>query len=592
MKSKYKFWDLVGIPFKTSPILAGAILVNIVINALLPAFQVLVIADFVDTALKIFEGAATQEQIYTPLLLIMAIIAYQYLSGSVISVVQLKLTMKLNESLRIAIVEKRSRLEYSHVENNDTWELISRVCTDPALKIIDGYGQILGALNLIIRVGSVLMIVITQVWWAGLLIIAISVPLFAVSIKAGKTNYEAYKDGNKYTRRAEYLGKVLSERDYTEERSLFGYTPEVTEKWFEKYETARKINLKVTLKNFIRMKASSIITVFISLGIIGVLIPALGSGVMSIGIFIGIVSATLNLVQMMSWQLSFVTSELAKAREYIKDLSEFTALSEQEGAEDFPQGGVKLECAEFIGVSFKYPGTERYILKSCSFKLDAHTHYAFVGINGAGKTTITKLLTGLYTEFEGEIKINGVSIEKYKQAQLKAMFSVVYQDFARYYTDVKTNVKLGDVRADDDEKMLQAMRAIGIDELEPNLILGKIIEGGLDISGGQWQKLAIARSIYKNAPMTILDEPTAALDPTAESRVYELFGRLTAGKSAIFITHRLGAARLADEILVLEEGSIAERGSHGQLLEKGGLYAQMFKSQKSWYEEGGEENGG
>lgn len=590
---KYKLYDFLVIPIKNSPLWTIVIMVNKVLTALLPSLQVLVIAKFVDTAVDIFNGEAQRNQILTPLFLIMAMVAYQYLNGSLIGIINLRLNIRLTESFRQAIAEKRARLEYRHIENNDTWDLINRTCTDPVGKITNGMNNILSAADLIIRVISVLLIVMTQVWWAGLLIIAISVPLFFIAAKAGKSNYEASKEANKYERRAGYLGNILTDRECVEERALFSYTDHVNKIWYEKYETARKINIKTLLKNYIRMKGSSIITVFISIAIIGVLIPALATGGITIGMFMGLVNATLNLVQMMSWQLANVTSELANGIEYLKDLSQFAALSEQAGATDLPadMSGFDFKSIEFKDVSFKYPGTDRYILKNCSFKLNSKLHYAFVGVNGAGKTTITKLLTGMYDNYEGDILINGKNLRDYKLSELKGIFSVVYQDFARYSIQLKDNIKLGNVLLDDDNRMNDAIDVIKLQETVGklpdgiNTWLGKIKEDGVDMSGGEWQRVAIARNIYSGRPVSILDEPTAALDPVAESNIYEMFGRISAGRSTIFITHRLGAARLADEILVIDNGKVAEQGNHQYLLNMGGIYAKMYESQKGWYED-------
>jgi len=588
----YKLYDFFIIPLMNSPLWSGILILNRIFNALLPSLQVFVTARFIDTAVAIFEGRTERGEILMPLFMIMGIIAYQNLNGLLMEIVNLRMLIKMTESFRQAIVEKRARLEYKHIENNDTWDLINRTCQDPAGRIRGGMTNLLGAAELIIRAISVLLIVMTQVWWAGLLIIMISVPLFYLAIKAGKATYEANKEADKHRRRFWYLGYVLTGREIALERALFSYTDHVNKSWYEKYEKARKIGLKTDLKYFIRMKSSSIITVFINLAIIAVLIPALGSGGVTVGMFMGLVTASLNLVQMMSWQLSWVASQIANGREYLKDLSKFSMLSEQEQAIDLPcdMSNFKFESIEFVNVSFKYPGTERYILKNCSFKLLANMHYAFVGVNGAGKTTITKLLTGMYDNYEGDIYINGKNLREYSLPELKGIFSVVYQDFAKYSIPLKDNIKLGNVLTDDDERVKEAISTINLDETVDKLPegadtwLGKIKEDGLDLSGGEWQRLAIARNLYSRRPVSILDEPTAALDPLAESNIYEMFGRISAGKSTIFITHRLGAARLADEILVIDEGRIVEQGTHNSLIELDGLYAKMYESQKGWYE--------
>lgn len=219
-------------------------------------------------------------------------------------------------------------------------------------------------------------------------------------------------------------------------------------------------------------------------------------------------------------------------------------------------------------------------------------HYAFVGVNAAGKTTITKLLTGLYDNYEGEILINGISLREFSQARLKGLFSVVYQDYSKYYISLYENILLGNVLMTNEESKNQVDRiaaSVGLDEVVEALPqgydtnLGKVRENGTDLSGGEWQRIAIARALFSPAPIRILDEPTAALDPVAESGIYEMFGKISTGITTIFITHRLGAARLADQIIVMDNGQVVESGDHDFLIAKGGMYSKMFESQRSWY---------
>lgn len=589
---KYGFADFIRIPFLVCPFYTIIKISNQVITSLVPSIQVLVTAAFVDTALDIFQQTSEQTAIYLPLLGLMLIVAYQYLNWQFMSYINLKFEMRLTEVYRSDIAEKRARLEYRHIENNDTWDLINRTCAQPVEKINGGFNNLMSAANIVIRVGSLLVILMAQVWWAGLAIIAMSVPLFTLALKSGKEIYEENKEAQKFTRRADYLRSVLQGRDSVEERSLFGYTDAVNKKWHETYEAARKIDTEVTKKYYIRMKGSSLVTVILSLLIIAVLLFPLKSHAITVGMFMGLVTTTLNLIQMMSWELSDTMSELAKNLEYLKDLTAFCGLSETKGALELPEDSskMKFESIEFCHVSFRYPGTETDILKDFNLRMEGGRHYAFVGVNGAGKTTITKLLTGMYDNYEGGIFINGKELRTYTLGELKALFSVVYQDFAKYQISVHDNIALGDTLETKDENIKEAAAVIGLDPVIAALPdgyatpLGRIQENGVDLSGGQWQRVAIARTLYNPALVRILDEPTAALDPVAESNIYEMFGRISVGKSTIFITHRLGAARLADEIIVIDGGSVAEQGSHEELLAGNGIYAEMFEAQRSWYQ--------
>jgi ATP-binding cassette subfamily B protein len=588
----YKIWDFLVIPFAVTPVYTSFRILNRVVGSLIPSVNVLVTAKFVDTATAIFNGAEPKSAIYLPLALITAIVVYNTLNSALMKLANLKFDMKMAERYRSEVVDKRARLDYAHIENNDTWDLIKRTCGNAEGRISGGFDNLMNIAGIAIQVGSLLAIIMAQVWWAGLAIVGMSVPLFFLAFKGGKETYKANKEAEKVRRRADYLKRVLSDRENVEERALFGYTDSLNEKWYERYETARRINLKVQLKYFVRMKGSSLITVLLSVLIIGVLIFPLRQGDLTVGMFMGLVTGTFNLVQMMSWGLASTTQQLAEGKEYLKDLTAFCALSETAGALDKPvePDKVSLESVEFKNVSFAYPGTDKMILKDFSLRMEKNLHYAFVGVNGAGKTTVTKLLTGMYDNFEGEILINGKSIREYSLAELKRLFSVVYQDFARYQIRARDAIAIGDVLADDEERLQAAIDTIGlreaIDKLPQKLdsYLGKVKEGAVDLSGGEWQRLAIARTFYGNAGMRILDEPTAALDPVAESNIYQMFGRVSTGKSTLFITHRLGAARLADVIVVIDGGRVAEQGSHAELMAKKGIYAEMFESQRSWYQ--------
>ncbi|MFR5073060.1 MAG: ATP-binding cassette domain-containing protein [Bianqueaceae bacterium] len=238
---------------------------------------------------------------------------------------------------------------------------------------------------------------------------------------------------------------------------------------------------------------------------------------------------------------------------------------------------------EFKDVSFKYPGTDKLILDGVSFVIENGKHYSFVGVNGAGKTTITKLIIGLYTNYEGEILVDGKSIRDLTQAEIKGLSAVVYQDFAKYNMSLYDNLAIADIdNSNTYEQAEKAIELVGLSDAVTNLengmdtLLGKIGKDGVDISGGEWQRVAMARIVMSNAPLKILDEPTAALDPISESAVYHNFEQISKGKTTIFISHRLGSTKLADIIYVLANGKIVESGCHSALMAENGLYCDML----------------
>lgn len=245
---------------------------------------------------------------------------------------------------------------------------------------------------------------------------------------------------------------------------------------------------------------------------------------------------------------------------------------------------------EFKNVSFRYPNTERLILDNFDLRIVSGEKIALVGENGAGKTTLIKLLLRFYDVVEGEILIDGVNIKDVDLAQWHKQIGALFQDFIKYQFTFKENVYFGDLTHGMEEKMLrEAIEKSGADKYLDTLpdkydqVLGKMFEGGIDLSGGQWQKLALARAFYRNAPVLILDEPTSAIDAKAEYEIFQNVQKLQKDKTVIIISHRFSTVRNADRILVLDEGRIIEEGDHEKLMKKKGLYAELFNLQAQGY---------
>jgi ATP-binding cassette subfamily B protein len=608
-EKKYRLFDVLRLAFKASPVCACLHLVFSVVHAVMPtAAMALVTANFVDTATTILNGERQHDDIYLPLILLLLVLGVFTTIGAVTQLVSARISLNLQRKIKPAIVEINAALDFKHIENADSWELISRVSRDPVKSLMEGFSATMQFIQVIVCVAAVLTLIIVQVWWAALIIIVFSTPMFWLSMQAGKKNYQAGRDAEKFNRRTEYLDEVLTGREATDERTLFGYSTKINKRWREQFEAGRKLQLKVITKMFIIIKGSSMILLLIALLIALTLISPVVSGILSAGMFMGIMSAVFGMVQQLGWQMSGSLQNMSRAGEFMKDLTEFVELRCQEGNPavslvtqcdgerglstlcEPDQEPIEIKTLEFQNVSFKYPSGDCFVLDNLSFRLDEGKHYAFVGKNGAGKTTITKLLTGLYTEYEGEILVNGKKLREYTPGAIKAMFSVVYQDFAKYCIPLKDNIAIGDISGFDVEKRVNETAGKAkldniINELKEGIDtpLGRILKNGQDISGGEWQRVAIARSLISRAPVKILDEPTAALDPISESQVYGEFENLMRGKTTIFISHRLGSTKLADEILVIDGGKITERGTHDELMEENGDYAMMFEAQRGWY---------
>ncbi|MBO4979642.1 MAG: ABC transporter ATP-binding protein, partial [Clostridia bacterium] len=248
---------------------------------------------------------------------------------------------------------------------------------------------------------------------------------------------------------------------------------------------------------------------------------------------------------------------------------------------------------EFENVSFSYPETEKQVLCGVSFRIEAGESVVLVGVNGAGKTTLIKLLTRLYDPTEGRILLDGVDLREYEPRELYDIFGTIFQDFTKYACSVSENIMFGDVSLPHDEKRVReaavAADADGFIGALPNgydTPLMRIFEkDGIELSGGQWQKLSVARAFYSDSDVLILDEPTASLDALAEQEIYRQFDELRRDKTTIFVSHRLSSATSADKIIVLDGGVLVEEGKHGELMAKGGRYYELFTTQAKHYVE-------
>ena len=262
---------------------------------------------------------------------------------------------------------------------------------------------------------------------------------------------------------------------------------------------------------------------------------------------------------------------------------------------DIPIGSDGLRI-ELKNVSYKYPKTETPAIKNVSIKIEAGEKIALVGLNGAGKTTLVKLICGMYSPAEGEIFVNGHKADEYNINDYYTLFSAVFQHFRFLPVSIAQNISIVPKDSTDIKKLERCIKLSGLNEkigkLEngaDTMLIKEINPGGTELSGGEQQKLMLARAIYKDAPVLLLDEPTAALDPIAESELYMKYNEIAKDKTSIFISHRLASTRFCDRIILISEGAIAETGTHDELMKKGGEYAKLFEIQRHYYKDGREE---
>ncbi len=572
-----------------------AVLIAIIhlFQGIVPIIAVVFTTDFVNLALEAVYIGIINKKIYFDIVVLLFVYGYNLMLPVLHQLIFERAKLNLHRFYRVCLLEKCAKIEFQYIENSDYRDFIFRIMEKPEATILENYNALCQLGSILISVLGVMLIIIVQIWWVPIVIIFCCAPVFYFSIKSGKANYKSKCDTAEWSRKADYYSEILTSRDYIDERSMFGYTPKINQEYRKVYLKSLSMQITTKFRWFIRTKLGGVFTAVASLIVILVLLNPAVTGIISIGMFISLVNAVLSLTWKLSWELSAIIDTFISGCEYAKEMHRFVNLSETAGALESPAMQSKIETIEFRNVSFSYPDTDITILKNVSFLLEYGRHYAFVGANGAGKSSVIKLLTGLYKNYSGEIMINEKELRDYSLAELKGFFSTVYQDYTKHEFTLKENILIGNLslKLDEaDEKLIR--NALCMTEMNefietlPNKMdtnLGKIHENGVDLSDGQWQRLAMARAIVSPAPVRILDEPTASLDPVSENRIYELFSKINHCALTIFISHRLASTKIADEILVFEDGTIVEKGNFDSLVAQKGLYWKMFEEQRSWY---------
>ena len=320
-------------------------------------------------------------------------------------------------------------------------------------------------------------------------------------------------------------------------------------------------------------------------GVLYLLLDSLLGGHISVGAFAAVFAFTGQFFGEMSWGFRYYLGNVMESIGPIKGYVQFMNLAEQPGQDtelDYSQG------ISIRNISFRYPNTEKDAISGISLEIKSGETIAFVGKNGAGKTTLVRLMMGILPPDSGRIRVGEVALADVAPRKLYQKTSAVFQKYQKYKMSLQDNIIIADLEAGLQPESLEKAMAeadIALDEsFEQGLetMLSREFDG-IDLSGGQWQRVSLARGLYKNSEVIILDEPTSAIDPIEESRLYKKFAEISQGKIAVIVTHRLGSAKIADRIVVLDEGKIVSIGSHDQLLAADGLYAKMYREQAKWY---------
>ena len=593
IKRTLKF--MVSVAWKEKPSLF-AVYAILFVAQLIQKAQLVILPKFLIDELMLIIGGGPAEQHLANVMLYVALICGSNLLANIMNNVAFQWRSVLeewfNEYFEVRLADHTMQMDFEHTEDPEALDQLNRAkegiswYSGGVVGVLNSVYTLIGNITVLLGVSTIILItcpLLLPVQIIGLVLISI------FNARNNKIEIESYKELAGINRLFGYFLFQLADFSYGKEIRLY----DSAEMMLQKTDTeSRKMagvweNMsKKQCKNAWGMDIVNAARDGISYFYIGLLALlkkiTVGDFSMCITSASELYKGMLGVVQ----GCQDIAKRCVYAHQFIKLLEYPVALEKG----DKKVTGEK-HVIEFSHVSFKYPRSEQYVLKDINLTITSGEHLSVVGLNGAGKTTFIKLLCRLYDVTEGEILIDGINIKEYSEEEYRKLFAVVFQDFQLFAFSLKDNIALGDEEKEGEVERVLKLSGFYEDaqKLEHGLdtmLYKSFDEKGTELSGGQQQKTAIARALYKNAPIVILDEPTAALDPVAEYDIYRSFDALVGGKTAIYISHRLSSCKFCDRIAVFAENTIKEYGTHDELVGMtNGIYAELFAAQAQYYVE-------
>lgn len=578
-------WQATPVYFVSSLAVTG-------LQSLIPALMLVVNKAIVDLVIA---NWGNTDFIWRPLIILVAIRFGVSLLRGILNQVNLYVAQIFNDRLMLhtkyILLKKSTQLDLAHFESSEFYDTLSRAQNSGSnypvkvLKLLTGlFGQgitLMSLLGLLLRFN----------WAIVPLLFFTALPAFWTSVVYSGRRFWMVRLETESGRLSDYIQRVLTNPNFAKEVRLFNLGEHLLDKW-STIRTDFNRKSAAIASEYARMRGLSGILVnsgfYIAYG--WTLLQTISAKI-SVGDFTMYTGAFSQAQQL----LPAILENLAKIYEsnlYVSQYFEFLdlkpAVMNIPHPKSFPQ---PIKVGLMIkDVNFSYPGASKPTLCNLHLQVNPGENIALVGLNGAGKTTLLKLITRLYDVDSGVISIDGIPLQEFKLSELHSNIGVLNQDFARYQLSARDNIGFGNLSERENQvRIEEAALNSGADRIVESLEdgyqtrLGKMFKGGVELSGGQWQKIGMARAFMTDAPILILDEPTAALDAIAEYELFEKFRALTEGKMTFFVSHRFSTVQLADRIVVLENNRIVEEGSHRELMTNNGLYAEMFRLQASSY---------
>ncbi len=575
-----------------------AAIVGIVLTlvaAVLPAAQAwagkLIIDSIVSAVDQGMDAAAGLRFVGPYLALEFALVLVGSITGQVRSLFDRIIQSQLTNHVNSLIIRKAISLDLQFFENPlfyDTLQNARRQADTSALNIVNAMLQMI---QQVITLASLVILLLRFSPWLAVIVFAAAVPSFLSQSLYAERAFRAVTRRAPEARLLNYLEQLLTGSDTVKEIKLFGLGEPLLKRYQTLFTQFYMEDRAIAERRTMAGLGWGLLSTATYYGSYAWIVLRTVAGLNTLGdmtMFLAIFRQSQGSIRSLLDSLN----RLYESNLFLDNLMTYLKLEPQLVApvNGRPAPSPIRHGIEFRNVSFRYPGSDTYVLRDINLRINPGERIALVGLNGAGKTTLIKLLTRLYDPTEGQILLDGIDLREYDLTSLHQRFGVVFQDFVRYQFTVRENIGFGQVDAVDDMARIQDAAERGgaapiIENMAQgyNTMLGRRWERGQELSGGQWQKIALARAFMREAEVLVLDEPTSALDAEAEYEVFRRFGELIGNRTAVLISHRFSTVRMADRIVVLSAGKIIELGSHAELMQLDGAYARLFNLQAEGY---------
>lgn len=597
-----RLFYIVSLVFEAAPFLLFSMVFFCILNGVLPVVGAYISKDILNVIADLIGMTANEsiaENIRTvvePLFfLFVAYFTYQFINKA-ISRTNTMITSIAGElvvnHIKLKIINKAKSVDLASFDRPEFYEKLENANREATMRPIHILSATFSVVSALISSVSFVIVLATLSPIAPLVVIAAAIPAAVVNFIYRHRNFRYIRMHSKERREMNYYSSLMVNKDNVKEIKILALGDKFIAKYKDAFSRYYKGLKALIIGESVTQLSVALVSTLVSclLFIYVAYTVVFGNGeIGDYSLYTGALSSISGYVA----TIFTATGAIYEGTLFINNMMEFMAEEPTVVAKgDNPIKVSRGEhTVEFKNVSFRYPGCENFVLKNINLKFEPSDSVVLVGLNGAGKTTLIKLLTRLYDPTEGVILLDGRDIREYDVESLHNLFGIIFQDFGKYAMSASENIELGDVKRNHErEAVCRAAKNSDADEFITKLPGGydtpltRIFEeGGIELSGGQWQKLSVARAFYKDSDIMILDEPTASLDAIAEREVFERFTELSRGKLTVFVSHRLSSATSASKIVVIDGGEIREVGSHAELMAKKGKYHELFSTQAKRY---------